>query len=75
MIMISAMVMPDHNIATTRWDIVPERSLVSDQVDYLLCSLILRPPLHLLTRAQNKANNIFPHYYHHQTNPHEINLS
>ena len=50
---ISAMVMPDHNIATTPWDEVPEGSLVSDQVDYLLCSLILRPPLHLLTRAQN----------------------
>ena len=30
MIMISAMVMPDHNIATTPWDIVPVRGLVSD---------------------------------------------
>ena len=30
MIMISAMVMPDHNIATTPWDIAPEGSLVSD---------------------------------------------
>ena len=30
MIMISAMVMPDHNIATIPWDIAPEGSLVSD---------------------------------------------